>query len=234
MRSTLLPAAVVLLGLAGCGTQGEEQLRENLSAATAQVVAPSVPDSGEGEEPEGVTEPVRVPSALVDTEGSVIGAAYLVDGELGAEVAVEIRGMTPGFHGMGLYEAGECAIDGPSAQAFASVGDLLVALPPVLVLENGVGAATVLVDTAPVVEELLALDGTALVIGESAADLRFAEALPVGSRTACAAFGEDTELEPVERGEEGSEDVEGEDDPDGLDRGTGGLENDDDEDTGTP
>lgn len=240
MRRSLLPAAAVLLGLTACAGNGEGQLRENLAAATAQAVAPAVPDSGEGEGreeegvEEGVSEPVEVPADLVDAEGSVIGAAYLRDDEVGAEVEVEVRGMPPGFHGMALFDQGDCATAGGTADAFSSVGELLVVLPPVLVLDDGVGGSTVLAASDSVVERLLADDGTALVIGDAVDDLGAVQELPVGSRIACAAFGDDIELDPLDAGDESSEDVEGEEDPDGIDRGTGGLENDDDEDTGTP
>ncbi|WNV77673.1 superoxide dismutase family protein [Geodermatophilus sp. DSM 44513] len=194
MHRTLLPAAAVLLALTACAADDGEQLREDLAAVTAAEAAPRVPDSGEGEGPEeeqddrAVLEPAEVPTDLVDPEGSVIGTAYLRDEQRGTEVEVEVMGMTPGFHGVGLYDVGACDAAGAPAEAFSSVGELLTPLPPVLVLDNGVGVTTALVDSAPVVEELLVGNGTAVVIGDAAVDLAAAQAPPVGSRMACAAF----------------------------------------------
>lgn len=194
MRRTLLPAVAVLLALTSCATDDDEELREALAAVTADEAAPQVPDSGEGEGPEeeqddrAVLEPAEIPTALVDPEGSVVGAAYLRDGERGVEIQVEVMGLTPGFHPMGLYDVGVCDGAGAPTEAFSSVGELLTALPQVLVLENGVGVTTTLVDSAPIVEELLVGNGTAVVVGDAAAGLA-PQNPPAGSRVACAAFG---------------------------------------------
>lgn len=202
-----LVAAVVLLGLTACGTQDDERLRAAVSAATAEAAAPAVPGSAEGEgEGEAVAEPVEVPGALVDAEGSVIGAAFLRDDGDGARVEVEVRGMSPGFHAMALYDEGDCATGGGPGDAFTAVGEPLAVLPPVLVLDGGVGGSDVLVAEEPVLQQLLADDGTALILGEAADDLR-PEEVPAGSRIACAAFGDDIELDPLDVGDEPAEDT---------------------------
>ncbi|WP_100498375.1 superoxide dismutase family protein [Geodermatophilus chilensis] len=195
MRRTLLPAAAVLIALTSCASDDGEELRNDLAAATAADGA-RIPDTGEGEGPteeqddRAVLEPAEVPTELVDAEGSVMGSAALRDGDIGVEVSVEVRGMTPGFHGMALHDVGTCdTADAAAGEAFPSVGELIAVLPPVLVFENGVGSLTTLVEPAPAVEELLVDDGTALVVYESVPDLA-AELPPTGSRLACAPFNE--------------------------------------------
>ena len=210
MRRTLLPAAAVLLALTSCATHEEEELREDLAAVTAEEAA-RVPDPGEGEGPEEeapegpVVEPADVATELVDREGTVVGSARLVDEENGTTVEVVVNGLAEGFHGMGLYDVGVCeagsapADDPAQTVAFSSVGDLVTALPPVLVLENGVGELTTLVAPAPLLEELLADDGTAVVVeepvaaaaGDAPGELPGPGGVtpPAGSRVACGAVG---------------------------------------------
>jgi Cu-Zn family superoxide dismutase len=211
MRRTLLPAAAVLLALTSCASEEDGELREDLATVTADGAAPRVPDSGEGEGPEEeepggpVLEPAEVATELVDREGTVVGSARFVDGEDGTTVEVVVNGLAEGFHGMGLYGVGVCepgiapADDPAQTVAFSSVGDLLATLPPVLVLANGVGELTTLVAPTPELEELLADDGTALVIeepvaapaGDAPGDLPGPGEVtpPAGSRVACGAVG---------------------------------------------
>lgn len=221
MRRMLPPAAAVLLALSACGAEDSGGLREDLAEITAAPEAPEV-----AEDQEGLFEPVTATTELVDPEGSAVGGARLTDGERGVTLAVEVAGFTPGYHGLGLYEIGDCAPGG----ADEAIGDLLLELPPVLVLENGIGSSSALIDTSSVVEELLVDDGTAVVVGPSA-DLADAGAPSAGSRAACGAFGEDTPAMPAEPfPEEDPGEFVGEEDPDAVDPGTGGLDNDEDTD----
>jgi Cu/Zn superoxide dismutase len=212
MRRTLLPAAAVLFALTSCAADDDELLRTELAAVLAEEAAPQVPDSPEGEGPEeeepedtAVLEPNDVVTELVDPEGSVVGSARFVDEERGTIVEVLVNGLAEGFHGMGLYDVGACeteaapAGDAGETAAFSSVGDLLTVLPPILVLENGVGELTTLVASAPLLEELLLEDGTAVVIEEpvgglaadAPGDLPGPDGVtpPAGSRVACGAIG---------------------------------------------
>ncbi|SNS18646.1 Cu/Zn superoxide dismutase [Geodermatophilus pulveris] len=177
MRRTLLPAAAVLLALTACTTDdGQEQLRSDLAEVTAE------------EEPESpVLEPAEATTELVDPEGSVLGGATVSTVEQGTEVTVDVAGLTPGFHPMGLYAVGDCTPGDAAAGApFPSVGELLAVLPPVLVLDDGVGSLTALVESTPALEELVVADGSALVLQEAVPDLAAVE--PTGSALACGAF----------------------------------------------
>jgi Cu/Zn superoxide dismutase len=185
MRRTLLPAAAVLLALTSCATH-EEELRADLAAVTAE--APAEPEEQAQEEP---LVPVEVTADLVDPEGSTVGTAVLRDTEDGAELEVSVSGLTPGFHTMGVYAVGDCTAGGvpagDPATAFPAAGALVTALPPVLVLDDGVGSLTTLVGPTPL-EELLAGDGTAAVVDGAAGGTMDEQPQPDATRVACAAF----------------------------------------------
>lgn len=181
MRRTLLPAAAVLLALTSCATH-EEELRADLAAVTAE--APAEPEEQAQEEP---LVPVEVTSDLVDPEGSTVGTAVLRETEL----EVGVSGLTPGFHAMGVYAVGDCTAGevpaGDGAAALPAAGALVTALPPVLVLDDGVGSLTTLVGPTPL-EELLAGDGTAAIVDEAAGGTADQQPQPDATRVACAAF----------------------------------------------
>jgi len=186
MRRTLLPAAAVLLALTSCATHEEEELRADLAAVTAE--APAEPEEQAQEEP---LVPVEVTADLVDPEGSTVGTAVLRDTENGAELEVGVSGLTPGFHAMGVYAVGDCTAGGVSAgdpaTTFPAAGALVTALPPVLVLDDGVGSLTTLVGPIPL-EELLAGDGTAAIVDGAAGGTADQQPQPDATRVACAAF----------------------------------------------
>lgn len=181
MRRTLLPAAAVLLALTSCATH-EEELRADLAAVTAE--ASAEPEEQAQEEP---LASVEVTSDLVDPEGSTVGTAVLRDTEL----EVGVSGLTPGFHAMGVYAVGDCTAGevpaGDPAAALPAAGALVTALPPVLVLDDGVGSLTTLVGPTPL-EELLAGDGTAAIVDEAAGGTADQQPQPDATRVACAAF----------------------------------------------
>lgn len=245
MRRVLLPAAAVLLPLAGCSSADPDALRTALAAATASPEAPVAPDADEGvssqaEEERSVLEPFEVPSELVDAEGSIIGSAFLRADDRGTELTVEVSGLPAGYHGLGLFAVGDCT-PGDGDAPFGAVGDQLLALPPVPVLANGSGLLTVLVDEAPEVDQLLLDDGTAVVLGSVADEVTGAQPPSDGSGVACAAFGEGSLPEAtVSPGDEQDgfrdnvdDDVDLDDDDD-VDAGTGGLDQDPDDDEEGP
>lgn len=185
MRRTLLPAAAVLLALTSCATH-EEELRADLAAVTAE--APAEPEEQAPEEP---LVPVEVTADLVDPEGSTVGTAVLRDTEDGTELEVGVSGLTPGFYAMGVYAVGDCTAGevaaGDPATAFPAAGALVTALPPVLVLDDGVGSLSTLVGPTPL-EELLAGDGTAAIVDGAAGGTMDEQPQPDATRVACAAF----------------------------------------------
>lgn len=186
-KPTLLLIAATALALAGC-SDGEEELAERLAAATQE--GPVSQDRGEeeeGEDPEGESVVVELSTDLVDAEGSIVGTAWFRDEDDRAMVEVQVAGLSAGFHPMYLSLAGTCEVDG------TVIGADLLELPPVLVLEEGVGSITTLAGSLGL-DELLAGDGAAVLIGPAVAGLGDIPGtadpgpLTAGSRVACGAI----------------------------------------------
>ena len=185
MRRTLLPAAAVLLTLTSCAAHEEQQLREDLAAVTADDAVTSEQQAAavdRSSAQEGVQEeplvPVEVTTDLVDPGGSTVGTAWLRDTGNGAELELQVTGLTPGTHPVTVHAVGAC----DPAGGFAAAGEVVAELPGVPVLDDGVGSLTSLVGDVPL-EDLLAGDGTAALVQEAGGT---AEA--PGTRVACAAF----------------------------------------------
>ena len=163
----LATATTLLLTVTACGSADPEEVDAADGAGAAQSEA---------------VVPVEKSTDLVDPEGSVLGTAWVRDADSGgaAELEVQVAGLTQGFHGMRLYEVGSCAAVVPGAPA--------TLLPPMLVLENGVGSITTLVGPVSL-NELLEGDGVTVVINDAVEGA--AEGLEgdsPGSRVACGAF----------------------------------------------
>jgi Cu-Zn family superoxide dismutase len=158
VRRSLLPAtaAAALLALSACSSADEP---EDATGAA---------DGGSGAEETLV--PVEESAELLDREGSTVGRAWLRDDAGRAVLELQLTGLTAGFHPVQLGESGSCEADDPGA---------LLDLPPLLVLEEGVGSMTTLAGSMPL-DELLADDGTAVLLGESVEGLGD---LPTGSET---------------------------------------------------
>jgi Cu-Zn family superoxide dismutase len=199
-----LAAATAALGIAltGCASGGDDE-GAPASRATA-----------------GETSPVNVGEVsadLTDAGGSVVGTATFTDTDGGTQVRVEVSGLSPGFHGMHLHEIGVCEpastdpADPSRTGDFASAGAHLGSadaphgqhmgdLPTLRVTGRGAGTTTSLV-AVPRVEDLLAGDGTSLVVHQEPDNLahvppRYAPGGPdqetlsggdSGARIACAA-----------------------------------------------
>ncbi|MCZ2857302.1 lipoprotein [Blastococcus sp. VKM Ac-2987] len=191
-RSPLLLVASAALALAGCSS-GDEELAENLTAVVEgeQVLEE---EAGEDEAPDEEAEAesgvaVEVSTDLEDAEGSVVGTAWFRDDEGRGMVEVQVAGLTAGFHPMYLYPGGTC-----EAGATAEEDAVLLELPPVLVLENGVGSISTLAGTMTL-DDLLIEGGTALLIAPAVATLgdiptvtEQVAPLTTGSRVACGAI----------------------------------------------
>lgn len=160
LRSSTALAAAALLALTGCSSAEEHD--DTASGTT----------DGEASAEETLV-PVEESAELVDPEGSRVGRAWLRDDEGRAMLELQLTGLTAGFHPVQLGESGSCEADDPGA---------VIDLPPVLVLEEGVGSMTTLAGSMPL-DELLADDGTAVFVGEAVEGLGD---LPTGSETSSA------------------------------------------------
>lgn len=192
---SLLLIAATGLALAGC-SGGEEELAEKLTAVTQEGAVQQDPleaeeDEEEEEDPEGAGVPVEIETDLVDAEGTIVGTAWFRDESDRAMVEVQVAGLTAGFHPMYLYPVGTCQLGGTAID-----GADLVELPPVLVLETGVGSITTLAGSTGL-DELVAGDGSAVLIGPAVAGLgdiptvsEEVDPLSSGSQVACGAIGD--------------------------------------------
>jgi Cu/Zn superoxide dismutase len=191
---SLLLIAATGLALAGC-SGGEEELAEQLTAVTEGAVQQdpleAEEDEEEEEDPEGAGVAVEIETDLVDAEGSIVGTAWFRDEDDRAMVEVQVAGLTAGFHPMYLYPLGTCQFGETSID-----GADLLELPPVLVLETGVGSITTLAGSNGL-DELLTGDGSAVLIGPAVEGLgdiptvsEQVAPLSSGSQVACGAIGD--------------------------------------------
>jgi len=164
-RWTLATAMTLMLSATACGGADPENVDVG---------------SDEPSQTDEVTVPVERSTDLVDPEGSRLGTASLRDADSGAaQIEVQVAGLTQGFHGMYLFEAGSCdTVDQESAA---------VVLSPMLVLENGIGSITTLVGPIDL-EELFEGDGPTIVIADAVATPDGVDAAGPGSQVACGTF----------------------------------------------
>jgi len=182
----------MLLTLTACASD-DQDLRDSL-AAVQEVDEPAVTPA----------VPVEVSAELIDPEGTAVGTAWFRNDDGRAMVEVQVAGVTSGFHPMFLHDVGMCTAesatsDGPAeADPFRAAGEVLLDLPALLVLEDGVGSITTLAGSISL-DQLLADDGTALLIGPAVDDLADIPSVPdeelppqttAGSQVACGAIGE--------------------------------------------
>ena len=142
-------------------------------------------------------------ASLQDAGGKTVGTAWITEAPHGVLVRVEVKGLTPGWHGMHFHEKGACtAPDFKSAGAhvhgaMAGVHGLLNPaatesgdLPNIFVGADGSGGAEVYstlvslggADGRPA---LLDADGSALVIHASPDDHKTQPIGGAGARVAC-------------------------------------------------
>jgi Cu-Zn family superoxide dismutase len=144
-------------------------------------------------------DPIRV--TLRDGAGREIGRAVLTAVDEGVAVKIEVKGLTPGFHGLHIHEHGRC--EGPTFESAgahfnptrAQHGYLHAAgphagdLPNLLADASGAASAewvtnrlTLAGDAA---DSLLRGSGTALIIHAGPDDYRTDPAGNAGARVAC-------------------------------------------------
>lgn len=193
----VLASAALLLGLSACS-------------------APAEPEPTTPAPEESTAETVT--ADLVDPAGDRVGTVEVREVDGGLEFAVDVDGLSPGFHAMHIHSIGVCEPDSPDPLNPANTGDFLSAgghigagtsdhgshagdLPSLLVHDDGAGTLTA--ETAALtMAELLDEDGSAVMIHADEDNFanvpeRYASDGPdettlatgdAGGRVACAAF----------------------------------------------
>lgn len=138
---------------------------------------------------------------LIDTSGTVIGQAHLMQGPHGVLIHVRVTGLSPGKHGLHLHSHGDCLPDTGFTSARGHVGKMEGAhglmnpkgpepgdLPNIFVGEDGVGemeAFTSLVSLDGGDHPLLDEDGSTFVIHQDPDDHISQPIGGAGARVAC-------------------------------------------------
>lgn len=144
--------------------------------------------------------PIMAKSKLKNSAGEVVGVATFLESNDGVNIAVQVRSLTPGLHGIHIHETGKCkSPDFKSAgghfNPFAvshglrnpkgyHVGDL----GNILIKEDGTGTMLTLSSLATLQgskNSLFRKGGTALVIHSGPDDLISDPTGNAGSRVAC-------------------------------------------------
>lgn len=141
---------------------------------------------------------------LKDKAGAQVGTATLTDGPRGVLMRLEVKGLTPGWHGLHFHEKADCGDAkfenaGEHVHTQASVVHGLLNpdateagdLPNIHVARDGTGATEILATAVSLKQagtraELKDRDGSALIIHEKADDHRSQPIGGSGDRIACA------------------------------------------------
>ena len=164
-----------------------------LSAAVVSLLvacggADDAPDEGSGEGAAEAAEQTEADSeeltaTLVDPEGTEVGTVTFEEVEDGMEVAVDVTGLPPGFHGFHVHAVGVCEPDSANPADPSMTGDFLSAgghvgagesdhgahpgdLPSLYVAESGTGSMTAVID-ALALTDLTDDDGSAVMVHAS-------------------------------------------------------------------
>lgn len=158
--------------------------RQSLTAlCVAAMLAPAACGSDEGGGSTGASGggtpqgPTIAVADLTSAEDAQVGSVTMRDEGGKVQVEVEANGLTPGYHGFHVHEAGVCEKDAmkegepsPFATAMGHLGpgeethgDHAGDFPPLLVAKDGSAAATFATDRLSV-DVLLDQDGSAVIV----------------------------------------------------------------------
>lgn len=184
-------AAILAVGLAGCGDTGTADVDTN-------VVTPG--DMNEMNVAAGApTMPTRATATLQTAEGRQVGTATAMPGEGGIRVSLQVEGLPPGPHGVHVHTVGRCdAPDFQSAEGHWNPTDQSHGLedpdgqhagdmPNLTVGEDGRGTLDYTLQGGTF-EAMLEGDGSAFIVHAGRDDQRTDPAGDSGPRLACGVF----------------------------------------------
>lgn len=165
----------------GCANESTNSTA-NTPVPSIQSVAGTTTAASSPTQSAATTDDSSLRATLVDPDGSELGTATFaeVDGEL--QVAVQVEGLPPGFHGLHVHSVGLCepdsqSPDGSQTGDFLSAGGHLGAdtsshgahagdLPALHVTASGTGSLTAIVGSMTVAD-LMDEDGSAIMVHAS-------------------------------------------------------------------
>ena len=140
---------------------------------------------------------------LKSKDGAVVGAAKLTDGPKGVLLRIEVKGLTPGWHGLHFHEKGDCSDAAFKAAGGHVHGDVTMVhgllnpegnesgdLPNLYVAKDGTGHAEIFapyvsLKTGTARTALLDQDGSTVIIHAKADDHSTQPIGGAGDRIAC-------------------------------------------------
>jgi len=187
MRSSILSAAILTLGLAACGSPAEEA---DDTATTAATETPAATDTA---------TPTQAVATLQTADGQPAGTATATAGDGGISIALSVQNIEAGEHGVHVHMTGSCEApkfesagshwnptnhkhglenaDGPHA------GDM----PNLTVAADGTGTLEFTL-TGGTFDGLLDADGSAFVVHAMTDDQTTDPSGNSGDRIACGVF----------------------------------------------
>lgn len=183
MRNTMIPAAILAIGLAACGSP--ETADETATEAAADATTPAAT--------------AEATAALKTPDGADAGTATATEGIGGVRISLNVRGLPPGEHGVHVHMTGACepprfesagshwnptaqqhGLEGPAGQ---HAGDM----PNLTVAEDGTGTLDYQL-VGGTFAEMLDADGAAFVVHANADDQVTDPSGNSGDRIACGVF----------------------------------------------
>ena len=182
MRKLSPAAAIIVLGLAACGSpeQGDEAGAEPVQA-------------------EASANPQQTVATLRDAAGESVGTATATESGSAVAISLTVQGLPPGEHGVHVHQTGQC--DGPKFESAGGhwnpagdkhgldnpEGQHAGDMPNLTVGEDGSGSLEYTLEGATL-SGLLDADGAAFVVHANRDDQKSDPSGDSGDRIACGTF----------------------------------------------
>ena len=180
MRSSILSAAILTLGLAACGTPETAEPTDEVDLAVEDT-------------------PQMATAELMTADGERVGTATATEREGGVEISLAVSNMEPGEHGVHVHMTGSCSPDfsaagghwNPTDEAHGledPAGQHAGDMPNLEVGEDGTGSIDYMLQGGATFAGLTDADGSAFIVHAGRDDQVTDPAGDSGDRIACGVF----------------------------------------------